>query len=367
MDLDLDNDIVFENDRIRDFLQDKLQEVEVSNRNLQEMINKRKHIFSCMSETSNTNSPDFEIFLRWKKIFYSHCVFGYEVQITSDINLKMCRVILKWNSSELLNFSTHIVNQKQDVKTFTKAYIVIVIKLPHFLETLTYTLKGSIFYKQNEKDVNFDLPVMQITSSDIINNDLNDVSVQTGGMFDLFTIILCSFKTDLVIILHEDSTHNLNSLLEIYCYLTCANLPELSKKYYTTNNICPAFDNSLIEIDSSYNKLIYSLIVYTKDNATLEALIHFLHQNLPQVLIIPKFCLQYYDIEKIAGKFHKMGEINKFIALIEKEIGIVKNYEHYLGSARNDCDICTHLRKKLLDAEKNTDLSYLRIISDNVV
>lgn len=375
--MDLDLDLVFENDRVRDFLQNKLQEIEDSNRNLQEMIKRRKHIFSCLSEISNSNLNDFKVLFSWKKIFNGQCAFGYEVRNISHINLKLCRIISKSHSSEILNFRTHIVSEsdlicsegtaitKQEVKIIAKAYIVIVINLPQFLDRLTYTLKASIFHKQNEIDFIFDLPVVEITSADIINKDLNAVSVQTGSLFDLLTVILCSLKTDLVIILPEDFTNNLNNILEINCYLTGITLPEISKKYYTAYNICPRFDNSLIEVDSSYNKLMYSFIVYTKDNKSLEALLHFLHQNVPGTLIIPKSCLQYYDIEKIAGKFDKIEAIDKFRTLIEKEIEIVNRYKNYLGSARNDCDICMHLRKKLLDAEKNTDLSYLKIISSN--
>lgn len=379
MDLDLDNDLEFENDRIKSFLHDKLQVIKVSNKKVQEMIEKRKQIFSHISESEDTlKEAEFvKVLLCWKKIYNNKCAFGFEVQNCSDSNLGISKIFLKWDSPACLEFNTHIfqeedlssienktsvLSQCTDIKT--KAYVVLVLNVPQFIHNLSYTLKGNIFFKKGKTDLILNLPNLEITSLDITNNKLSAIVLQNGSVYDFLTVKICSLKIDFVMILPEASTANLSSLFEIHCFLTSVNFTKPHNRYFTAYKICPTFDNSLIEVHNSNDRHMCIISVYIKNDEMLTAILHYLHLNIPGIIIIPKSCFDSYDICKIFEKFNKQDELNTFKTCIKREIAVVHSYKQYLESTRKDCDICLHLRKKLLDAEKDTDLSYLKIISN---
>lgn len=382
MDLDLESDLNFENDRIKTFLMDKLQQIQVSNRNVEEMIEKRRGTFSSSDSRNSVMDDDFtKVSFLQKKFFNSKCAFTFEVENNSNLMLKQVKVFFNWDSPILFSYDTYIFRQEnsncskkctkitdnvsQGKEIAAKAYIVLIFNTPKFTDKLTYVMKGYILCNQGNRDIVLALPSMEITSSDITTQILNEVGLQSGVVLDLLTVMFCSVKNDFVMILPQGFM-SLNSIFEIHCFLTAVSLPESCKKYFTSYKVCPTFDNSIIEIHTLNEQHIFDVTLYTKSDDAVIALIHYLHQNIPGVVMILKSCINNYNIEKIVGKWDVEIEIGRFKTFVEKEVGVVESFKQYLECDRRDCDLCRHLRKKMLDAEKDTDFSYLKIIGNSL-
>lgn len=372
MDLDLDNDLVYENDRIKSFLQDKLQEIKISNNKIRDMIEKRKQSFSNTPITDDNlkNTNIIKLLHHWKTFYNNKCAFGFTVQNCSESKVNISKIFLKSDSSTYFDFSTYIFKENYEIVSNKSTdfnsyvYLVIVTSIPQFTTNLCCTLNGAMFVKQGKSDFIQNLPSMNITSKDITNSVLSDIILKSEGVPHFLTVKSCSLKINLVMLLVESSATNVISLFEIHCFLTSMYFQGSHNRYFAANKICPTFDNSLIEVHDSNDEHIYNITVYTKNDETLTAFLHHLHQNITGVIIIPKSCFDNFQIDKILNKYNENDEINNFKNCIKKEIAIVHNYKQYLGSTRKDCDIYLHLRKKLLDAEKNTDFSYLKITSN---
>lgn len=372
MEVDFDIDLEYENDKIKSFLQDKLHEIKKSNKELLEMIGKRKEDFSNSFKTGNSlkETNSIKLIHCWKTFYNNKCAFGFKLCNCSDTAVEIYKIFLKSDYSVCLDFHTYIFTDDYKLKVLSEhtdintcVYIVLVTNIPQFTNNLCCTINGIIFLKQHNTDFIINFPCMKITSLDLTNNELSDIILQSEGDYHFLTVKACSLKVDLAMILPEDLTTNVDTLFEIHCFLTSIYLTKSLNRYFAANKICPTFDNSLIEIHNSSNDQNH-ITVYTKNDESLIAFLHHLHQNIPGVVLIPKSCFDKYDIYRIFKKFNVHDEISTFKTCIKKEIAVVHSYKQYLDSARKDCVVCLHLRKKLLAAEKDTDLSYLRITAN---
>lgn len=379
MEVDFDNDLLYENDRIKSFLLEKLQGIQHSNKRVEEMIEKRKHIFSSMSANFVTESEgiNVEVSHLWLKFFNSKCSIGFKIQKSTKQTLKVSKVFLDWDCLTPLNFDTHVISERdiyssdniytkslnaQGVEINDTSFVIIVFSKPQFVKKLSCTVTGNIIAEQDNINVILSLPNIEITSSDMVSKALNEPLLQGGDISDLLSVIFCSVKTEFIMIVPHISTNDLNNIFEIHCSLHFIEKYGTNKRYFSACRICPTFDNSLLEVTSLGDKH-YSVVFYTKNDEALISFLHYIHQNILDVVIIPKHFhkLDTYQILESTGKNE---ELKQFTSNIEVEIEIVNRYKHYLEGSRKDCDVCKHLREKMLDAEKKTDLTYLRITSD---
>lgn len=384
MDPDLDNDLFWESDNVKDFLQNKLEEIQENNTRLEEMIKRRQQIiFSTMLDPEKSAMEEDlpTVSFLSKKIYNGKCIIVFEIENSSNHGVQNLKVFLNLEASSTISYKMYIITEEKfdcykkcnkithlyshGTEISKKGLILLILDTPLFLDKLSFNITGYIFCTIAIKDVHLSLPSVEFTSLDITNTKLNEISVHSGNVADLFTIMFCSIRTGFVMILPKGFTNNLTSIFEIHCFLTPVNCLESCKSYFTAHRICSMLDNSLLEIHSLTNEEIMEIIFYTKNDECLIAFLHYLHQHLPGVMIIPKSVEQKYNFQGIAYEDDIRDKISKFKICIEKEIDAVINYKQYLDCARKDCDICMHLRTNLLKTEKDTDLHYLRITAEN--
>lgn len=80
MDIDLD----FEDDKIKEFLKTKLNELQLVNKRLQTNLDQRKAILAEREQQNLVENPDNVISMGWKKTWNNKYIFALKVNCNGD-------------------------------------------------------------------------------------------------------------------------------------------------------------------------------------------------------------------------------------------------------------------------------------------
>ncbi|XP_030753721.1 uncharacterized protein LOC115880590 [Sitophilus oryzae] len=365
----MDIDLELCDDKIESFLKKKLEDVRSYNKSLKDVLQHRRDILQTTFGQTSTQSTDVQIpNTVWKKIFNNKYCLGYEIKNLSKETLKDLEIILYWNSKESFDYRVHMFSSVKEFdcgdpenccfiadtlkKTFTiesTGIILIVFKVPHFLNETEIQINGNIYRKSKTGETNIQLPKVQITPKDsdlALHLNINDVK-------NILTLISCNSEDDLIAIFPEEWDSSIRNTFEMRSSFTKIDIRSC-KEYFIAYNISKLFENALIAIHSKENDKCF-LKVYTNNNDQLLALIHYLHSSIPGILIIPKLYYSRY-LCKNATFSNKL--LKDFSESLGKELKAV--YKYIQQSTINSSDISKNT-ETLYELERETDNLFLQL------
>ncbi|KAJ8984209.1 hypothetical protein NQ317_011118 [Molorchus minor] len=312
-----------------------------------------------------------------------------EVCHAHNMCLRDTKVILNWDSTEPFSYQVNIYEENDPVcdnsstsfycdkeecnditntlKKSNKAYLIITFDRPQFIDKLSYQIGGNIIFQQRDSgEVCLVFPAIQISSLDATNYDLNNVSL-SNGVKDILTIIAASTATDLVVILPREWSSSVDSTFEIVCTLNKLSIPSKCRRFFVAHRLSTTFDGSMIEVHAGVkvDLGVFNMIIHSRDEDSLFALLHHLHQNISGVVIIPKAFYENYILQNSDLLSHE-DNLKRFKESAYKEIDFVKKFiQGYESGEHTEKAAVVKFRSDLADLEKHTDLYYLRICESN--
>ncbi|KAK5648557.1 hypothetical protein RI129_003449 [Pyrocoelia pectoralis] len=324
MDVDLDD---IGQDPIQRFLLHKLNEIQLNNDELEQQINRRRELISaCLEKVASGSSQNMlNVTSVWHKRWNGKWVIGIEVTNSGSIGVvKNICATLKLDSSTSFTYHTNIfcrykhfqqdsqlheplktiVSSLEKRKTDTKGYIenewkktteisksatiVISFPIPDLLHKSQFDVNGVISYEYKSKHFQLTLSPITIALSDLTNKkyDIKNFEILSGNDQVYLTLLSCSKQHWLVAKCNQMSI-NLENRLEFDCRFKRVNVTSKSMSVYLVDDICDSCNGILITVEKEKD-LLYNLVIYSRDFNSYELMLHYIYEQIPDLLMIPK-------------------------------------------------------------------------------
>ncbi|XP_056642026.1 uncharacterized protein LOC130448617 [Diorhabda sublineata] len=377
MEVDIDIDDINFGDKIKEFLEHKLNEIKNINLSREEKIKERKqYLKEILQVNGNSEKIPCLITVNWKKYFNNKFVICYSVYGNDKTSLGKFELFLNTSLTsnyKYLFYSKRGVSCKNEIKcekitddlekinfvfsSSSETYLVVVIDDINFLDNLVYDIIGKLLISNGNKDVLIDLPEVKISPEDYTSNEVSDVSLTTGKLDNILAVLSTTEKIELMLFFPENWNVNLDSTFEIHCSLTKLQLRCNCKSYFAANRLSQAFVNTILELHSIRTVEEMSAVVHFISNDGMLSFLHHVHKQIPGLTIIPMIFYRHYKIRdcnverrsEILRRFQ--NSVNREIELLESLGGNSKSAAKY--------------RSKLINTEKETDILYLKLCQIN--
>lgn len=380
MEVDLDIDDLDFGDKIKEFLQHKLNEIKTINLSKEQKIKERKQYVNEILQTSGDSKEKLcLVTVHWKKYFNNKFVICYIVCSNNKTSLGNLKLFLHFSPPQQLNYKYFVYvkdsvicdNEIQCKKvtddlekiysgsSSSEAYVVAVIDDPNFLEKLQYDIVGKLSILDENKDALIDLPKVEISSEDYTNTEMCDVSLTTSKLDSILVVLSATEKVELVLIFPEHWTISLDSTFEIHCSLTKIKLLCSCKSYFVANRLSQVFDDTILELHSTKTGSLEEICasVYFSSKSGLLSFLHHIHKYIKGLIIIPKLFYQHYKIRD-CKEGQKSDILQRFQDSIDQEIKLI-------GLLGGKSGTTNKYRANLINAESETDILYLKLCQIN--
>ncbi|CAH1997563.1 unnamed protein product [Acanthoscelides obtectus] len=320
MDMDLDylDTLGLEQDKIKIFLQTKLNEALNENDRLNKAINERKHHLESAVKGPE-KKPKVTIELLWKKVFAKKFCLGYTINSASDVVTNELCAFFHWNWKSPFEYTVsvytknkHIFDRKnhrmQDLK-----YITVAFNIPSFTQNSVCEISGKLYVDEETS-----VPFPNITVAVFDRVDKNTVQWTANDNIEcLLTAMSCSKSYDVVFILPKSWT--VDNAFEIYCELKKISLEIEDRLYYVADKVSTVFDNSAVELHISAKcKTHIPGVIYCVNELALEIMMHHFMTSVKGFQIYLK---DVYDIVFVDSDEEGDYE-EKFKSSVKKEIEV---------------------------------------------
>lgn len=318
MEVDLD----LSQDRLRDFLQSKLQELTLQNRHLK--VTRLEYKEKLAQKT--TLDPLITIELLWKTVYNGKFVVCFQLPHLKHF--------------DQLNVALNCHHLNYTVRTFKQAkstLVTLTFEIAQLIALASFDLHGFATVQVGENNVKtVQLPQVTVkpaTMPQPVNKNLASMS--------------SSLENNLVLILPEEWTIPISSTLEINCGLT-----------YTQSNAqgCHYLYNDSIAVNTSTSNTEVLLTVYTKCEEELLMFVHHLLSSLPDSLVLPQV---FYDKFKLDQPRNKCLE--EFAQTLSLELSSGLLYCQKVLHHGGDLSKLGELSLKLCQLECDSDLAYFKV------
>ncbi|XP_060520489.1 uncharacterized protein LOC132698453 [Cylas formicarius] len=360
MELDLD----FSVDKIKDFLNNKLEAVRLDNARLQETLTKRKQI-SLNSSAKHGSTLVMVHPNVWKKLNNGKYVIGMNLDARAAV--MNIRPLLKWDCAEPFNYVTNIYGEFQGAHDVSECALVTntVARVTTAVEgslTITITfeiptcpdpehvISGAISVRVQNEEIVVPMAPVSLSALDYANRSLQNHNPRLFSIENLFALISASENSDLVMITPENRSMDLGSLFEIHCALTKLEVGSSCKSYYLSYNVSGAFDGSLVSVHDPGEAHTYFITIYAGDNRSLFALLHHLHSCATEIVCFPQTYYENYAARNTLGCEKLLQDFRKSMS---DEVKFVREI-----LAGNSVD---GFGDKLAALERETDRLYLKV------
>lgn len=259
MEVDLD----LSQDRLRDFLQSKLQELTLQNQHL-----KMTHLeYKEKLAHKTTLDPSITIELLWKTVYNGKFVVCFQLPHLKHF--------------DQLNVALNCHHLNYTVKTFRQAestLVTLTFEIAQLIAFASFDLHGFVTVQDQNSVKSIPLPQVTVkpaTMPQPVNKDIASMS--------------SSLESNLVLVLPEEWTIPISSTLEINCGLT-----------YTQG--CHYFYNDSVVVNTSTNNTEVFLTVYTKCEEELLMFVHHLLSSLPDSLVLPQVFYDKFKLDQPKNK-----------------------------------------------------------------
>lgn len=318
MEVDLD----LSQDRLREFLQSKLQEVTVQNQHLKATQLDYKEKLALETRLD----PLITIENLWKTVCNGKCVVCFELFHMGHLGQ--------------LNVALNCHHLNYTVRTFkqTKSTLVtIAFKVAELIACASFDLHGFVTVQVDQNNLKtLELPQVTVklaTMPQPVNKDL--------------AIMSSSLESNLVLVLPEGWTIPIPSTLEINCGLT-----------YTQSNAQGGqyLYNGSIVVNTSSNNTQVPLKVYTKSEEELLMFVHHLLSSLPGSIVLPQV---FYDRFKVGQQNDK--SLEEFAQTLSLELRQGLQYCQHVLHPGGDSNKLGELSLRLCQLECDSDLVYFKV------